>query len=255
MMPKGNGKQKPENEGRGGNGPAPDTSFPPIPGVDTAKGISLTGGTAESYQQVLSMFRKDTEERMQKLRFFIYESVSSGDGQFPEKHLQSFATQIQALKSASATLGAAEISAEAARFEAAGKERNLTFIQDNLPSFVEHLAELVKNIRAAMEIKSKESSKKSGGFGFFMQKLAGQRPDKTSPSKTVLSEYLPVFQKLKEALEAQNISDIDQILDELNKKPLDSRTKEILEQISDQVLMTELSSAKKTVDELLASNK
>jgi len=122
-----------------------DTSFPPISGVDTSKGIVLTGGTAEGYRQVLSMFRKDAEERLQKLRFFLYEGLNAGKGKFPEKHLSSFATQIQALKGAAATIGAAEVSDEAARLDAAIKNKDLVFLYDSLPGFIDLLAELVKN--------------------------------------------------------------------------------------------------------------
>jgi len=36
----------------------PLPTFPDIPGVDTAKGITMTGGTAASYRQVLSLYAK-----------------------------------------------------------------------------------------------------------------------------------------------------------------------------------------------------
>ena len=232
-----------------------EASFPPINGVDTSKGIAMTGGTAEGYRQVLSMFRKDAEERLQKLRFFQYEGLSSGKGKFPEKHLSSFATQIQALKSASATIGAAEVSEEATRLDAAVRNKDLVFIYDNLPKFIESLAELVKYIRAAIESKPIENAAKSGGGGFFKQFFNKQKSNTPQPPKAAPSEYLPSFNRLKDAINSQNLYDIDHMLAELSLKPLDAKTKEILEHISDEVLMTEFDSAIKTIDTLIAGEK
>ena len=232
-----------------------DISFPPIKGVDTSKGIVMTGGTAEGYRQVLSMFRKDAEERLQKLRFFLYEGLNAGKGIFPEKHLSSLATQIQALKGAAATIGAAEVSDEAARLDAAVKNKDLAFLYDNLPKFIESLAELVKNTRAAIESKPDEKAAKPGGGGFLRKIFARQKPDKAIAPKTDPTEYLPIFNKLKDAINSQNLSEIDIILNELSQRPLDTKTKEILEHISDEVLMTEFDSAIKTIDQLIGADK
>jgi len=229
---------------------ASENSLPLIQGIDTGKGLVMTGGTAEGYRQVLSMFRRDADDRLQKLRFFLYEGMSGGDGKFPQKHLSSFVTQVHALKSASGAIGAAEISAEASELETAGNGNNLAYIQENLPCFVERLVELVKNIRAALE--SWDSPQKPGGLGALIQKFTGKKSYKNSSMKANISEYAPIFQRLKNALEAQNVSDIDQVMEELNKKSPDPQSKEVLEQISDQILMTEFKSAKKTIDEFLA---
>jgi len=229
-----------------------DILFSPINGIDTVKGIAMTGGTAEGYRKVLSMFRKDAEERVQKFRYFLYESMNGG--KFPEKHLASFITQIQALKSVSATIGAAETSDKTARLEAAGRNKELSFIQDNLPDFVEHLTALLKNVRTALETPDKPAPK-FGGQGFLSQAFGIKKPDKSHPAKVAPSEYLPLFSKLSEALKSRNVTDADLILDELNKLQLEAKPKEILEQISDQVLMTEFESAIKTIGEFIDSTK
>jgi HPt (histidine-containing phosphotransfer) domain-containing protein len=233
--------------------PASGSSFPPINGIDTVKGIAMTGGTAKGYRRVLSMFRKDAEERVQKFRFFLYESMDNG--KCPEKHLASFVTQIQALKSASATIGAAETSDEAEKLEGAAKNKELSFIQDNLPDFVEHLAELLKNIRSVLDLGQEKVAAKSGGQGFLGQIFGKIGADKAQSAKVDSSEYSPLLTKLAEALGSKNVTDADRILDELNKMPLDPKTKEILEHISDQILMTEFESAIKTIKELIGSKK
>jgi HPt (histidine-containing phosphotransfer) domain-containing protein len=251
-LPGKKNEKSPEDATQAGK-TASGVSFPPIQGIDTVKGIAMTGGTAEGYRQVLSMFRKDAEERVQKFRFFLYESMNNG--KFPEKHLASFTTQIHALKSASAAIGAAEISDRADKLEGAAKNAELTFIQDNLPDFVEHLAELLKSIRAVLDLGQEKSAAKSGG-----QKLLGQifgkiGADKAQSAKVDSSEYFPLLTKLAEALGSKNVTDADRILDELNKMPFDQKTKEILDHISDQILMTEFESAIKTIKELIGSNK
>ena len=247
-----NKEKKTENTVQSGNA-ASHILFPPINGIDTVKGIAMTGGTAEGYRQVLSMFRKDAEERAQKFRYFLYESMS-GD-KFPEKHLASFITQIHALKSASATIGAVETSDKAAKLEAAGRNRELSFIQDNLPDYVEHLTALIKNIRAALESKPGKPALKFGGQGFLSQTFGRKKPDKSQLIKMNPSEYLPLFGKLAEALKSRNVKDVDLILDELNKLQLEAKPGEILEQISDQVLMTEFESAIRTIGEFIASTR
>ena len=251
-LPGKNKEKLPENTGQSANA-ASGVSFPPITGINIVKGIAMTGGTAEGYRQVLSMFRMDAEERIQKLRFFLYESM--GHSKFPEKHLASFITQICALKSASATIGAAEISDKADRLEVAAKNTELSAILDNLPDFVEHLAELLKNIRSALEAGQEKATAKSGGQGFFNQVFGKEKADKLQSAKGDSPEYFTLFTKMVEALESKKVTDADQILNELNKAPLDQKTKEILEHISDQILMTELESAIKTIKELISSNK
>ena len=216
------------------------TNFPLIQGVDTVKGVAMTGGTAEGYIQVLSMFRKDAEERLQKFRYYLYESMMSGSGTFPEKHLSAFITQVHALKSAAGTIGAAEISVEADGLEEAARAGNLVHIQDSLPDFVEHLADLAKNIRAATEPKPEGRGAKSSS---------------SKKGKTDISAYIPALNELIAALKSRQLLEIDACMEGLSDKPVDSATKEKLEQVSDQILMTEFDSAIKSIEELISTTK
>jgi len=200
----------------------------------------MTGGTGEGYLQVLSMFRRDADERLQKFRFYLYESMIGGNGQFPEKHLPAFITQVHALKSAAGTIGAAEISAEADALEEAARAGDLALVQSNLPDFVEHLAEMAKNIRAATEPKPDGKGMKSS-FG--------------KKGKTDISSYIPAFNELIAALKSKNLRAIDTNMIELGDIAQDFATKEKLDQISDQILMTEFDSAIKSIEELISTVK
>jgi HPt (histidine-containing phosphotransfer) domain-containing protein len=188
-----------------------------IPGVNVQKGISLTGGKTAFYFKVLTLFCKDAEGRLPLLQ----------TAPEPES-LPTFITQVHSLKSISSSIGAQEVSNRAAELEAAAKTGNLAILQENLAGFVEQLTELIKNIKAVLELQNAEKK---------------EPPPVPSP-QTLLKE-------LKAALESQNTTEIDRILEELNKKTLDSKTTEALGKISDDVLMTEFDNALKTVSALL----
>jgi signal transduction histidine kinase/CheY-like chemotaxis protein len=211
----------------------PNSSLSSIPGVDTTKGIAMTGGTEALYRQVLALFQKDALDRLPKLQALPDETA-----------LPLFITNVHALKSASASIGAAEVSEQAAKLEAAGKSADLAYIKDNLPNFTEHLTQLAKNIRAALQLN---------------EPAVPDQPTPDSPLPTpnssLLTAHCSLFTDLQAALKSQNAAEIDRILDELNQKQLDSKTRETLEKISDDVLMTEFDNALKSIEELLHTNK
>jgi signal transduction histidine kinase/CheY-like chemotaxis protein len=207
-----------------------DTHSLSIPGVDTEKGIAMTGGTLTAYKQVLSLFRKDAQERLPLLQNVPDENV-----------LPAFITQVHALKSASASLGAAEISAQAAGLEVAGKAKDMAFIQKNLDYFAGHLEELINHISDVLEA----DTVTAGAF-------TGKNKEVHSGD---ISVYIPILQELAVALGERKADDIDHILENLMQQTLDKKSKEALEQISDEVLMAEYDKAGEIVCSLLKGEK
>jgi CheY-like chemotaxis protein len=137
---KGTGEWGLGNGDEGGNQPlAPSLQPLILPGVDTAKGVAMTGGTVAGYKKVLSIFCMDAEERLDLLQ-----NVPDEAG------LPLFTTQVHALKSALATIGDAALSDTAAALEAAGKIGDMAAIAEGLPDFAEQLAELAANIGNAL---------------------------------------------------------------------------------------------------------
>jgi signal transduction histidine kinase/CheY-like chemotaxis protein len=135
---------RPDNSSRDSQFPSPQGSnaalLPIIPGVNTAKGIANTGGTQAAYRKVLAIFCKDVEERLPALQ------------KAPDTEtLPSFVILVHSIKSASASIGAQEISSLSAGLEAIGKAGDTAFIRESLPDFVKQLSELVKNISSALE--------------------------------------------------------------------------------------------------------
>jgi len=205
-----------------------DSQLPNIPGVDVQRGIVMTGGTVDGYIQVLSLFCKDVRDRMPLLQ------------KPPEAaNLNAFITQVHALKSASASIGAHEISTAAAGLETVSKAGDIAFIRESLPDFAEKLAELVKNIQDALEQGKPESQDIPQSSHTAVPRTPNPEP------------YTPLLKELAGALKSQKIFEIKRILNELNQQPQDSQLKEILEQISNQVLMTEFDSALRIIDEVL----
>jgi CheY-like chemotaxis protein len=207
------------------------SSFPNIPGVDTAKGIAMTGGTLTTYKQVLSLFRKDARDRLPLLQNVPDEDV-----------LPTFITQVHALKSASASLGAAEISAQAAGLEVAGKAKDMVFIRNNLDYFAGHLEELINHISDVLEADTVIADASMG-------------KDKEEDVSGDISLFIPLLQELSVALREGKADDIDHVLESLARQPLDRKSKEILDQISDEVLMAEYDKAGETVCLLLKGEK
>jgi CheY-like chemotaxis protein len=215
---KADGKKAPGKEA------SPESPPPGIPGVDTAKGIALTGGTIAGYRKVLAQFYKDAKERLTLLQ------------QPPEEPaLPLFVTQAHALKSAAATLGAAEVSTEAAALEAAGKSAlagsaaDMAAIAEGLPQFRDHLTQLIAGIGKALE-KTRETQQTP-------------LPSPLSPLHSSLSTLHSSLSPLKSALEAKDMKKIDKLLEEIEQLPLGAETREAINAVSDKVLMGEYAEA------------
>jgi CheY-like chemotaxis protein len=197
-----------------------------IPGVDVKQGVNMTGGAIEGYKKVLSMFRRDAEERLALLQ----------EPPEPEA-LPLFVTQVHALKSAAGTIGAAEVSREAAALEAAGKgvlagsPADMAVIREGLPQFRHRLTELIEGIENVLEeTREGESAERPAGSGEAAFKLLAP---------------------LRAALEEKNMKEIDRLLEELEQLPLDGETREGINAVSDKVLMREYGKALEAVNSLV----
>jgi len=191
-------------------------SLPQISRVNTAEGITRTGGTVAGYLQVLTLFCKDAEDRLPLLK--AAPEISG---------LSAFTTQVHALKSASGSIGAKEFSAQAQKLEEAGKAGDIAFIANNLGGFTEQLTELVEEIKA--------------------WKKSVEKPE----SAAEVIDAQPLLRELASALQTQKADEVDTILNELSKMQLDAKTKAALEQISDKVLMAEFGAALEIIRSLV----
>ncbi|MFP3042872.1 ATP-binding protein [Treponema primitia] len=194
-----------------GDETAPDVPDIKIDGVDTAKGIAMTGGTEAAYRKVLSVFYQDVLDRLPL--FADIPDLSA---------LSFFTTNAHALKSAAATIGAAAVSAEAAELEAAGKSEDLARIIMGLSEFYRDLKNLADGIGRALWDDTLQNQDDPVGMA---------------------AEYLPLFTELKAALEQENIGTVRRLLTELEAAPLGEKTREVLTAVSNAVLMSEFQEA------------
>jgi signal transduction histidine kinase/CheY-like chemotaxis protein len=197
-----------------------DFSLYSIPGVDIEKGIDMTGGSIAGYEEVLSMFCRDAKKRLPLLQ------------KIPEMDaLPTFITQIHGLKSASSSMGAKEISEEAAELETAGKAQDMAYIREHLGAFAQKVTELVQNIEKAM---------------------GNMKPENEKPlDQSVPITHSSLFHELYEALQSQEMTEITRILKTLSQQIQEPKLKKILTQIADHVFMTEFDDAVKKIEELL----
>jgi CheY-like chemotaxis protein len=210
-----------------------------IEGVDVQSGLAMTGGSEEGYRKVLGAYYRDIMERLSLLQ-----SVPANE----QEAIHQFTVQVHALKSASATIGAAALSYEAADLEAAGKSNDVIEIGERLPLFYDHLKLTAEAIRKALGIKehSPHGEKKA---------QAGDAHDGLQVFERLSAPVLSSFASLKEALERQDIQTADGIIAELEKTELGEETKAAVEAISDQVLMAEYGMAVDVINALLNNNK
>jgi signal transduction histidine kinase/CheY-like chemotaxis protein len=198
-----------------------------IPGVDVQRGINMTGGTEARYRKVLAQFYKDATERLVWLKNISGGNSPEGDDGFSVGNLSAFIIHVHALKGTTGTIGAEEVSEEAAALEAAGKAGDRAAIREGLPGFRDRLLGLIEEIGKALEKESRGEAP----------------PAAPSPLRIPLSA-------LKEALEAKNMKEIDRLLEEL-EAAADRKMREGINTVSDKVLMGEYREAAGEIDRLI----
>jgi signal transduction histidine kinase/CheY-like chemotaxis protein len=202
-----------------------------IPGVDTALGVERTGGTEAGYRKVLAFFRRDALERLPLLEHAP-----------AVENLADFTTQVHALKSAAAAIGALSLSEKAAKLEAAGhtsaadQSGGMAVIQEELPGFYAQLASIVEAIGAALKINAAE-----------MEGLAASHEELLACREELYA--------LQQALEKKDMEAIDRLLAGLEANPPGANTAKKLEEISDAVLITEFDKALAIIKGILADNR
>ena len=137
-----------------------------IDGVDVKIGVSRIGGDFEAYLSLLTSFRMDINAKISDLQAALCTS-----------DLKLYTTYVHAIKSASANVGALEVSEFAAKLEKAGIDGNMSFIQKNNEEFFTKLCELCANIEKNVQLPSADEN-----MG------ASEAKDKLAKLKTAIDE-------------------------------------------------------------------
>jgi len=106
-----------------------------IDGVDAKKGIAMAGGNIEIYMEVLATYRKDGIKKIDEIKECL-----------ETDNYNLYTTYVHALKSASASIGAFDLSEMAKALEAAGKQQDLAYIKQHNSEFLNTLKIILDNI-------------------------------------------------------------------------------------------------------------
>jgi HPt (histidine-containing phosphotransfer) domain-containing protein len=119
-----------------GAAPAPGPqSLPEIPGLDTVRGLAMTGGQKEGYLKILKIFVDDARQYLKLLK----EALDKGD--WPK-----FTIEVHALKSSASTVGAVALSESARKLEEAGRAIDEPFVDLNFEIFHEDMLLLLTRL-------------------------------------------------------------------------------------------------------------
>lgn len=192
-----------------------DTSALKTIGIDVEQGLALTGGSMESYYEVLNAFVSDCEDFIHDLH-----------GKINLDNMGLFTTRVHGIKGAASTLGAQGITEQARLLEEAGKHNDFDYILNNVSKLFDQLEEF---LTAARSILLTEEEKEATG------------------DATHLAEHL---EKLKTALENYHISEADAAFAEINDDQWPYAINEQLTEIGDNILVADYDEAISLIDQL-----
>ena len=195
-----------------------------VDGLDTTKGVRMSGDDTDLYCDTLAVFCEDALSRIDKLREYL------------EKHdIETYITYVHALKSASAYIGADILSAEAYDLEMAGQRRDMVYVITYNEKFITELEEMVEGISAALSSRAAVNTAESAGSA---------EPYETG----LLAEELKL---LKKALDEMTVGAIDRAVANLTGLARTEEAKAAVKKLSKHILMGEYDEATALVEELI----
>jgi signal transduction histidine kinase/CheY-like chemotaxis protein/HPt (histidine-containing phosphotransfer) domain-containing protein len=191
-----------------------------IDGIDVKTGLSMTGGTMDFYLESLRSYVKDGREKVVQ----IGEVLRNGDSAL-------YTTYVHALKSASASIGAIDVSESAKKLEMAGKNQDMDYINAKNDGFVADLESILANIAAFLKVRDGKSA-------------------------AVLDEGSPEdlrndLAALREALDAMDIQKSDQLIKQIASRKWDAGLAGRIQDLSQYVLFSDFDEAIELIDNLL----
>ncbi len=156
-----------------------------IYGIDITKGVSSLGGDYESYLDVIRTYYADGVKKHAYIRTL-----------YMDRDLLAFKTEVHAIKSASASIGALDLSAQALALETAASKEDWLYIDGNVESFLAEFLKVLDSLREYLASKKEvEENKVVGAIDLLQDKI----------------------EALAEAIDYVDIGEIEKILGELCK--------------------------------------
>ena len=192
-----------------------------IEGLDASKGIIRSGGTVEFYIDALTAFYTDGHERLDD----INRCLKSDD-------MSLYVTNVHALKSASANIGADMISEAAYALEMAAIRQDKRFITKNNEALLAKLKLLLDEIGDALASFSSDGKESAEAFN--------------------ADEFKTSLMNLKTALEDMDIDEINQTISTLLNAAQPDEVLSVVREISKHILIVEYEEAVLLIDKLLS---
>ena len=200
--------------------PAKQETALSISEIDVSRGIEHSGGTIELYIETLSIFCEDLNERKAEIK----RSLEAGN-------IPLYVTHVHAIKSASANVGAAKVSAAAAALEDAGVRQDMTYISENSDSFLAMIEDLGKKITEAL---TADGSGTDESWDIF-----------------ALEEFKSNLSSLKVALDVMDIDEMNKTLDSLLLSANEGYILDKVRELSKHILLVQYDEAIEIIDKLL----
>jgi CheY-like chemotaxis protein len=189
-----------------------------IEGIDCCTGLNFAGGNLNNYISTLTAYLYDGKIKLDELE----DAVENEDWQL-------FTTYTHALKSASACIGAEELSEKARELEAAGRRTDADFIKSGCPVFLKQLSITMGKIEEVLN--SQRSQKKAAD-------LDAQE----------LKEYIT---RLAAAIKETDVLEAENLLNKLEGLILPEEIDEAVQKVSRCVMLSDFDVAETILNKLL----
>ena len=190
--------------------------LPVIAGLDTGIGLKNCNGNVQVYLGILKDFCNDAKIRLNEI-----------SGAFSGKDIKLYTTLVHALKGAARSVGAAEIGDEAFLLETAAAAGDFEIIKEKNTALLENADALINGIKAALERYEANSGKEQIS-------IADLNLD-----------------NLKKALSEMDIKAINSLLMDYANLPVYGKTREIISEVEQLILMFEYDKAIEKINDRL----
>ena len=191
------------------------SEVPDISGVDVSIGLRNCGGSVKVYFNILADFCRDTEAKLTQ----ITEAFARGN-------VKNFITLVHAIKGVAMSIGAEETGEKAAWLEKAAASSDLSILKEKTNELFFRVKTLVESIKLAM-----------------VNYEANGSHDHAKASDLRL-------EALKAALAELDIEAVNKILLNYASMSLDIKTKELISEVEQHILMFEYDKAIEKINEL-----
>ena len=212
------------------SGESKECGLPVIEGVAVSRGIGMTGGSLDTYMDILGIFWAESMEKLGQLNACL----AAGD-------MALYTTYVHAIKSTAATIGAEALSEQAKALEAAGKTEDRIYIERYHGPFMENFTTLLEQVNHALQAYASQQ-KSLRGMGGDEGEAAGDR--------LVLRQEL---EELKAALDMMDVGKADEGISRLQKEHWGEPVNSGIAEIGRHILLSDYDEAIASIETLLST--